>query len=103
VVEQIFETKHAILLCGDNNVKALIHIGLDTVNLKGEGFESFVKEGDTVKLGDLLIKADLNVIKANNYSPMTPIVIVNTEDYNEICTVNNNEMVIAGDKMLKVK
>ena len=103
VVEQIFETKHAIVLSGDNNIKVLIHIGLDTVNLKGKGFETFVNEGDKVKLGDLLIKADLDLIKENNYSTITPIVIANTDDYNEICRTNNNETVAIGTEILKVK
>ena len=103
IVEQVFETKHAILLCGDNNVMALIHIGLNTVCLQGKGFETFVKEGDTVKSGDLLIKADLDFIKANNYHTITPIVVVNTNDYKEVCVINNNEPVSVGTAILRVK
>jgi len=102
VVEQIFNTKHAIVLSGENNIKVLIHIGLDTVKMNGKGFESFVKEGDKVKLGDLLIKTDLDCIKENNYNTITPIVVVNTEDYIEVCAINNKTVSI-GDKILKVK
>ncbi len=102
IVEQIFETKHAILLCGDNDIRVLIHIGLDTVNLEGKGFETFVKEGDKVKLGDLLIKADLEFIKENNYNTITPIVIVNTDDFNEVCVINSSETVSVGEEILKV-
>jgi len=102
VVEQIFDTKHAIVLSGENNVKVLIHIGLDTVKMNGKGFDSLVKEGDKVKLGDLLIKADLNFIKENNYNTITPIVLVNTEDYIEVCAINNKTVNI-GDEILKVK
>ena len=102
VVEQLFETNHAILLCGDNDVRVLIHIGLDTVNLQGKGFESFIKEGDKVKSGDLLIKADLEFIKENNYNTITPIVVVNTDDYNEVCVINNSETVSIAEEILKV-
>ena len=102
VVEQIFDTKHAIVLSGENNVKVLIHIGLDTVKMNGKGFDSLVKEGDKVKLGDLLIKADLNFIKENNYNTITPIVVVNTEDYIEVCAITNKTVNI-GDEILKVK
>lgn len=102
-VEQIFETKHAIVLRGENNVNILIHIGLDTVNLKGQGFETFVKEGDKVKSGDLLIKADLDFIKINNYNLVTPMVVANTDDYKEVCIINNDEMASVGTVVLKVK
>ena len=103
VVEMVFDTKHAIVLCGENNVKVLIHIGLDTVNLQGKGFETFVNEGDSVKLGDLLIKADLDFIKENNYNTITPIVVANTDDYAEICVVNNGGTVNIGTEILKVR
>jgi PTS system, N-acetylglucosamine-specific IIBC component len=103
VVEQVFETKHAIVLSGCNDIKILIHIGLDTVNLKGKGFEAFVKEGDKVKLGDLLIRADLDLLKENNYNTITPVVVVNTDDYKEVCPIKDNEMVSVGDKIMKVK
>jgi glucose-specific phosphotransferase system IIA component len=103
VVEMVFDTKHAIVLCGENNVKVLIHIGLDTVNLQGKGFEAFVNEGDSVKLGDLLIKADLDFIKENNYNTITPIVVANTDDYAEICVVNNGGTVNIGTEILKVR
>ncbi|MCL2041035.1 MAG: N-acetylglucosamine-specific PTS transporter subunit IIBC [Bacteroidales bacterium] len=103
VVDLLFETKHALILNGENNVTILIHTGLDTVNMKGKGFEAFVKDGDRVKRGDLLIKANLDLIKEHTYNPITPIVVVNTEEYNEICVVNSNETIRAGDKMLEVK
>jgi PTS system beta-glucosides-specific IIC component len=103
VVEQIFEAKHAIVLCGENEIKILIHIGIDTVNLEGKGFETFVKDGDKVKSGDLLIKADLEFIKENNYNTITPVVVLNTEDYNEVCAVNNNKTVSVGEAIIEVK
>jgi PTS system N-acetylglucosamine-specific IIC component len=103
VVEQIFDSKHAIVLCGDNNIKVLIHVGLDTVNLQGKGFETFVNEGDKVKVGDLLIKADLDFIKENNYNTITPIVVANTDDYQEVCVINNNKIVSVGEEILNVK
>ncbi len=70
----VFETKHAIGFKTKNGDSLLIHIGIDTVKLGGKGFEVFVKEGQTVKKGDLLMKIDLNYIKENAPSTETPVV-----------------------------
>jgi sugar PTS system EIIA component len=76
-VMQVFPTKHAVGLLSDNGIELLIHIGLETVSLKGEGFESFVKEGDKVKKGDKLITFDLDIVKEKANSTVTPIIITN--------------------------
>lgn len=73
-VIQLFETGHAIGIQVDD-VELLIHIGMDTVELKGEGFTKIVQEGDEVKAGDLLIKADLEKIKSLGKPVETPVVI----------------------------
>lgn len=75
-VTQIFDTGHAVGLNADG-VEILIHIGLDTVELKGQGFTKVAKVGDHVKRGDTLIIADLELIKSLGKSVETPLIIVN--------------------------
>ena len=69
------DTKHAIGLRSDAGVEILIHIGLETVSLDGEGFEVHVQKGDRVKTGDLLVSFDLDFIKEHAASVVTPVVI----------------------------
>lgn len=80
----IFETKHAISLATEQGVEILIHVGLDTVNLKGEHFTAHVKAGDKVKAGDLLVEFDAEKIREAGYDTITPMVICNTADFAEI-------------------
>ena len=77
----MFETKHAVSIKADNGAELIVHIGLDTVNLKGKYFESHVKQGDRVQAGDLLITADLEQIRAAGYDVITPVLICNTPDF----------------------
>ncbi|MDF2905508.1 MAG: system component, Glc family [Herbinix sp.] len=82
-VAVLFETKHAVSLKSEQGVEVLIHVGLDTVNLKGEYFTAHVKTGDIVRSGDLLLEFDMEKIKAAGYELITPVVICNTADYSE--------------------
>lgn len=75
-VEMVFPTGHAIGLKSENGIEVLIHIGLDTVKLKGEGFRSLVKQGDKIMIGDPLIKVDLIQIKKKGYDTTTPIIFL---------------------------
>lgn len=77
-VIQIAKTKHAIGFLTANQTEILIHIGLDTVHLKGEGFTMHAEEGQEVKMGDLLVEFDIDYVKANAKSVVTPIVIPNS-------------------------
>ncbi|SFB16545.1 PTS system sucrose-specific IIA component, Glc family /PTS system sucrose-specific IIB component, Glc family /PTS system sucrose-specific IIC component, Glc family [Acetitomaculum ruminis DSM 5522] len=101
VVETLFETKHAIGITTDNDVEILIHIGLNTVELNGQYFESHVSEGDKVKKGQLLISFDMNKIKDAGYNTVTPIIITNIEDFEGIEkeTSGNKDTT---DKLMKV-
>ncbi|ENH97626.1 PTS system glucose-specific transporter subunit IICBA [Gracilibacillus halophilus YIM-C55.5] len=76
-IVNIFPTKHAIGILADNGAELLIHIGLDTVNLKGEGFTAKVEEGDEVKQGQLLMEVDLSYIEENAPSKITPVIFTN--------------------------
>lgn len=75
-----FSTKHAVALLTRDGLEILIHVGVDTVKLKGEGFELLVKEGDTVEPGTPLLKADLTYINANAKSSITPVVFTNLKE-----------------------
>ncbi len=86
VISTFFETGHAIGISADDGGEVLIHVGMDTVNLKGEGFTPKAKEGDRVKAGDLLLKFDIPFIKSKGYSVVTPVVLSNSDDYQAIET-----------------
>ncbi|MDP4145345.1 MAG: sucrose-specific PTS transporter subunit IIBC [Bacillota bacterium] len=79
-INLVFETKHALAITTENGVEILIHIGIDTVKLNGEGFKAFVKTGDKVRRGDKLIEFDLDLVKEKAQSPITAVVITNTDD-----------------------
>ena len=83
-VTTIFDTKHAIGLQLDNGAELLIHIGINTVEMEGDGFEAFVKEGDKVKKGDTLVTFDIEKIKAAGHPTVTPVIVTNTDDYAEV-------------------
>lgn len=84
VVTIMFETKHAVSITSDGGAEILIHIGLDTVNLKGEYFKAYVKAGDRVKAGDLLVEFDIPKIKEAGYDVITPVVVCNSDDFPEL-------------------
>ena len=83
-VESIAETRHAIGFAGDNGLEILVHVGLETVGLKGEGFEILVKEGDTVKEGQPVAKVDLDLIRARGLNTITSIVLTGGADDMEL-------------------
>lgn len=83
-VSSIFPTKHAIGLVSESGVEVLIHIGLDTVQLDGKYFDAKVSNGQTVKKGDLLICCNLEKIQEAGYQTITPVIISNTDNYEEI-------------------
>lgn len=89
-VMMLFPTKHAIGLISDNGCEVLIHIGMDTVQLKGSHFEAHVKEGAKVKKGDLLITFDKEAIEKEGYCMDTPIIVTNTTDYMDIISINGS-------------
>lgn len=78
-VIQVFPTNHAIGILTTEGIEILIHVGLDTVNLKGNGFKSFVSAGDHVKKGDRLLEVDLEYVKNNDKSTISPILVTNME------------------------
>lgn len=101
-VEQMFETGHAVSLTSDFGAEILIHVGLDTVELKGKHYKTHAKAGDKVKKGQLLIEFDVEAIKAAGYDVITPVVICNSDDYATITprtgTVTNDDPVLELEK-----
>ena len=83
-VSVVFPTGHAIGLTSEDGTELLIHIGLDTVQLYGEGFHVKVQQGQKIKQGDLLVEVDLDAIKEKGYSVITPILVTNPDQYQEI-------------------
>ncbi|WP_145148615.1 MULTISPECIES: beta-glucoside-specific PTS transporter subunit IIABC [Paenibacillus] len=84
VVQTVYRTKHAIGLVSDDGVEMLIHIGQDTVKLKGQHFTTHVKDGDRVNAGDLIVEFDLQAIKDAGYETVTPIIVTNTSKYLDV-------------------
>ncbi|MDI6600875.1 PTS sugar transporter subunit IIA [Calorimonas adulescens] len=78
-VLQLFPTLHAIGLRSKEGLETLIHIGIDTVELKGDGFTALIKQGDVVTVGTPLIKVDLDKLKSSGKSAVTPVILTNGE------------------------
>ncbi len=93
-------TEHAIGLKGEDGLELLIHVGLDTVNLKGEGFTAHVQSGDKVKAGDVLVEFDLEYIRANAPSTITPIIVTNHDQFTLSAVPAEGTSVVAGDTEL---
>jgi len=100
-IVQIAPQKYALGLRNKENVELLIHLGIDTVNLKGEGFEVYIERNQKVKTGDKLIKADWQYISKNSKSTISPIVITNMEVVKEII-ITEAEYVHAGDNIFTI-
>lgn len=101
-VSFIFDTKHAIGIHTDTGLDILIHIGIDTVKLKGQGFEVYVKQGQKVKKGDNLIKLDLNYLKKNAPSIVSPVMCTELNDTQTIKLLNQGK-IHAGEELFAVE
>ena len=80
-ISSVAESKHAIGISGENDMEVLIHVGVDTVEMKGDGFEDYVKEGDKVKKGQRIMKFDREKIKAANHPDTVVLLLTNSDDY----------------------
>ncbi|SFV68931.1 PTS system, glucose-specific IIA component [hydrothermal vent metagenome] len=100
VVSKIFSTNHAYSIKSDKDLEIMVHIGLDTVSLEGKGFTRIASEGDIVKVGDVIIEADLSYIASMGKDTITPIIILENSDVKNID--KNFSIVISGDKIMEV-
>lgn len=83
-IENITKTRHAISIHTDNDLDVLVHIGVDTVEMNGEGFECRVSEGDKVKAGQIIANANIKLIKEKGFNPITAVLITNPEKIENI-------------------
>ena len=98
----LLDSHHAVGMESEDGVEILIHVGMDTVKLNGEGFTIHVEEGQQVEAGQLLLEFDMDKIQAAGYEVTTPVIVTNSDEFSEIVTVTNKE-VSHGEKLLKVK
>ncbi|MGN0346122.1 MAG: glucose PTS transporter subunit IIA [Lachnospiraceae bacterium] len=101
-VSFVFETKHGLGFLTDSGLELLLHIGIDTVKLQGKGFEVLVKPGEEVKKGQPLMKLDLEYLRENAFSMVSPILCTNLEEGQEIIRLSEGE-VKAGEPLFEVK
>lgn len=101
VVSKLFKTRHAYVVRHDSGVEVMVHIGLDTVDLKGEGFKAIVEEGDHVKAGDPLIEADLDRIESLGKKSVTPVIVSETGKFKTL--VKESGFVTAAEKVMELK
>ncbi|MFB5676064.1 beta-glucoside-specific PTS transporter subunit IIABC [Paenibacillus terreus] len=83
-VTSVYKTGHAIGIVSDSGIELLIHIGVNTVKLKGQHFKPLVKENETIKAGDRLVEFDLEQIKAAGYDPTVMVVVTNSYNYDQV-------------------
>lgn len=76
-IDSVTDTRHAYTIHSDDGLDILVHVGIDTVKLGGEGFISLVEQGDTVRAGDIIARADLDRIKSSGLSAITPVLVAN--------------------------
>lgn len=101
VITALFPTLHAIGMQADNGLELLIHIGLDTVQLNGEGFWAMVKQGDRVKKGQLLVTFDKEFIESKGFCLETPVLVTNSDDFLEVIETKQIE-ISPGDCLITV-
>lgn len=100
-IDTVFDTGHAVSMTADCGVELLIHCGIDTVKLKGKGFEPMVKAGQRIKTGDVLLKFDPNVIKDGGYLNTTPVIVLNSDRFS-IASVSSGDCRV-GDKIAELE
>jgi glucose-specific phosphotransferase system IIA component len=101
-IAQLFSTNHAVAIVTDDGVEVLIHIGIDTVKMNGKGFKAFAVQGDIVKTGDKLIEFDIELIRKEAKSIITPIVITNSSSFKGIQLLRKGK-VKANEELMKIK
>lgn len=101
-VTVLFPSLHAIGITSDAGVELLIHIGINTVQLNGEGFTAHIKQGDQIKQGQLLVEFDMNKIKEAGYSLETPVLVTNYADLKEVKNTNASSVQLQ-ETLIEVK
>lgn len=97
-IGKIFETNHAFSIESEDGVELFVHFGIDTVELKGEGFTRIAEEGQAVKVGDPIIKFDLELLESKAKSVLTPVVISNMDEISNL--EKRSGGVVAGESVV---
>lgn len=101
-VSMLFDTHHAIGLTLDNGMEMLIHVGINTVELNGEGYTAHIADGERFTRGQTLITFDMDLIKSRGYKTITPVIITNPDDYSEIAKAADGKVDFL-DKLISTK
>lgn len=101
-IVNVFPTKHAIGIKASNGLEILIHVGLETVAMKGEGFDTKVSAGDKVKVGDALLSFDIDLISQKASSIISPVIITNSDAVNNLDTLNQSDLVRGETTVLSI-
>lgn len=99
----VFKTKHAFAMTLDNGIELLVHIGIDTVSLDGEGFEQLASEGDIVKAGTPIIKINKDLILEKGFSLITPVLITNPDVVSELIISTDKNVTAGKDEIIVCK
>lgn len=91
-ISSVTETRHAVGISGPDGMEVLIHVGVDTVKMKGDGFTLLVSEGEKVEAGQKLITFDISKIKAAGYSTTSAVLLTNSDDYPSCNVVKTGEV-----------
>ena len=102
VVSQMFDTGHAVSLLTDRGVELLIHVGIDTVELKGKHYTKLKNNNENVEPGDILIYFDAAAIYEDGYDTVTPVVVCNPQDYRDISFAPEGD-IKAGEPLIMIK
>ncbi|QCI23633.1 PTS glucose transporter subunit IIA [Buchnera aphidicola (Macrosiphoniella sanborni)] len=97
-IGKIFESKHAFSIISEDDVELFVHFGIDTVKLKGQGFTTIAKDKQKVQIGDKIILFDLDFLKNNAKSVLTPVVISNIDNFKKI--EKSSGAIIAGETVI---
>lgn len=97
VVEEVASTKHAIYLSTDDRIKLLIHIGVNTIELKGQGFESKIEKGQAIKKGDLLVRFNPEKIRKLGFDPVVSVILLDQNNRKVDLTIFPNKQAIANE------
>lgn len=98
-VVMIAETKHAIGLKSSDGLEILLHLGIDTVELKGEGYKPKVKIGDRVQVGDHIMSMDVSFIESSGYDPVVLTVVTNSDDFLKVLPIYSEELIDSGSEL----
>ncbi|MGG5372190.1 beta-glucoside-specific PTS transporter subunit IIABC [Enterococcus sp. AZ196] len=98
-VVMIAETKHAIGLKSSDGLEILLHLGIDTVELHGDGFEPQVKVGNHVSVGDFIMEMDIKSIKESGYDPLVLTIVTNSNDYLKVLPVHSEDKIDSGNEL----